>query len=99
MVVQDADVEVIDEHDDVDAAQVLGQADVVQAAVVADGDDASGVDAVVAYPVMRCDALAGGEGVGAGVEGVSGCSPVDGELPQVLFLVGCEGRGWLARLV
>ena len=21
------------------------------------------------------------------------------ELPQVLFLVGCEGRGWLARLV
>lgn len=20
-----------------------------------------------------------------------------GEVPQVLFLVGCEGRGWLAR--
>jgi hypothetical protein len=35
--VQNADVEVIDEHDDVGAGEVLGQADVVQAAVVARG--------------------------------------------------------------
>jgi hypothetical protein len=34
--------------DDVVAASSLGQADVVQAAVVADGDDAGGVDAVAA---------------------------------------------------
>jgi hypothetical protein len=47
------------------AAQVLGQADVVQAAVVADGDDAGGVDAVVAHPGVRRDAVAGGEGFGS----------------------------------
>ena len=52
VVVEHADVEVDDEHDDVGAAQVFGQPDVVQVAVVADGDDAGGVDAVVAYPVI-----------------------------------------------
>jgi hypothetical protein len=56
---------------------VLAKADVVQSAVVADGDDAGGVDAVVADSVMRRDAVAGGEGFGARVKGVLGCSPVD----------------------
>jgi len=41
-------------------------------AVVADGDDAGGVDAVVAYPVMRGDAVAGGKGFGAGVKRFEG---------------------------
>ncbi|MDT5369481.1 MAG: hypothetical protein QOC62_3912 [Mycobacterium sp.] len=44
----------------------------VQVAVVADGDDAGGVDSVVADAVVRWDVVAGGEGfgpVGVGLDG------------------------------
>ena len=64
VVLQDADVEVVDEHGDFGAAASLAQADVVQAAVVADGDDVGGVDGVVADPVVRRDLVAAGEGLG-----------------------------------
>ena len=47
------------------AGAVLAEADVVQAAVVADGDDAGGVDSVMADSVVRWDLVAGGEGFGA----------------------------------
>ena len=58
--VDDADVEVVDEHDDVGAGVGAADADVVEAAVVAEGDDAGGVDAVVA------DAVVGAGGVPVG---------------------------------
>ena len=55
-------MEVVNEHGDWGAGASFAQADVVQAAVVADGDGASGVDFVVADAVVRGDFLAGGEG-------------------------------------
>jgi hypothetical protein len=61
--VQDADVEVVDQDDDVGAAAAFGQPDVVEPAVVAQGDDAGGVDSVVADPVVRRALVGGGEGV------------------------------------
>lgn len=70
--VEDADVAVVDEDGDLGAAQVFGQADVVQAAVVADGDDAGGVDAVVTQPVVRRDLVAAGKGLEPVVERLDG---------------------------
>ncbi len=64
------DVEVLDEQQDVGSGVGSSDADVVQAAVVAQGDDAGVVDAVAADPfVGRCDAGGGGfraGGVGGG---------------------------------
>ena len=48
--VDDADVEVGDEDDDVGSGVFSSDADVVQAAVVAQRDLAGGIDAVVADP-------------------------------------------------
>ena len=45
--VDDADVEVVDEQDDVGSGVGPADADVVESAVNAQGDDAAGVDAVV----------------------------------------------------
>ena len=45
--VDDADVEVVDEQDDVGSGVGSADADVVESAVNAQGDDAAGVDAVV----------------------------------------------------
>ena len=69
---------------------MLGKADVVQSAVVADGDDAGGVDSVVADPVVRRDLVAGGEGFGASVKGLQGCSPVDCPVGADGVVVGAE---------
>jgi hypothetical protein len=68
VVVEHADVEVVDEDGDFGAAALLAKADVVRAAVVADCDDAGGVDAVGAYPAAGGDFVARGGGFGAGVE-------------------------------
>jgi hypothetical protein len=51
---------------------MLALADVMEPAVVADGDDAGGVDFVVAYAVVRWDLLAGGQGFGPVVERLDG---------------------------
>ena len=59
--VDDADLEVLDEQDDVGSGVGSADADVVESAVVAQGDGAGFVDAVVADPV-----------VGVGVAGRSG---------------------------
>ena len=56
--VDDADVEVGDEHDDVGSGVGSADADVVESCVVAQCDDAGVVDAVVADAVV---------GVGVGV--------------------------------
>ena len=50
--VDDADVQVLDEHDDVGPGVGPADADVVEPAVVAQGDDAGGVDAVAADAVV-----------------------------------------------
>jgi hypothetical protein len=46
--VDDADVQVLDEQEDVGSGLGSADADVVQAAVVAEGDDAGAVDATAA---------------------------------------------------
>ena len=57
----DADVQVLDEEEDVGSGVGSADADVVEAAVVADRDGAGVVDAVAADPLMaRCDAGGGG---------------------------------------
>jgi len=59
-------------------------------AVVADGDDAGGVDAVVADPVVRGDAVAGGKGFGAGVKRLQGSVTADGPVGSDPVVVGQE---------
>ena len=54
--VDDADFAVGDEHDDLAAAVACSHADVVEPALVADGDRAAFVDAVVADAVVGVDA-------------------------------------------
>ena len=82
----------------------------MQAAVVAEGDDAGGVDSVVANPVVRRDLVSGGEGFGSGVEGLQGCSSghgavgahgvvVGGEVVELVLQFGGGGRGWLGAEV
>jgi hypothetical protein len=63
--VDDPDVEASDEEDDGGSGVGSAQADVVEAAVVAKGDAAVGVDAVVADPMVGVGVAAGGGGFGA----------------------------------
>ena len=69
MFVDHPDVAVLDQEQDVGSGVGSSDADVVQAAVVAQGDHAGGVDAVAADPgVGRGGRRAvGGGGLGAGV--------------------------------
>jgi hypothetical protein len=69
--VDDADVEVLDEQHDVGSGVGSADADVVQSAVVAEGDAAGFVDPVVADPVVGVGVAAGG-GQGLGFAGVGG---------------------------
>ncbi len=64
--VDDAYVEVGDEQDDGGSCELAADADVVQDAVVAEGDFAGDVDAVVS------DAVVGGGGAGGGGLGSGG---------------------------
>lgn len=58
--VDDADAEVLDQDDDVGSGVGSADADVVELAGVSQGDDAGGVDAVVADPVVGVGVAAGG---------------------------------------
>ena len=69
--IDDADVQVLDEHEDGGSGMGPADADVVEPAVVAEGDFAVGVDAV------RADAVVGA-GVAAVVGAVFGQRVVDG---------------------
>ena len=70
--VDDADVEVLDEQDDAGSGVGSADADVVESAVVAEGDGAGFVDAVVADPVVGVGVSGvAGQGFGHGV--VAGC--------------------------
>src|SRR5687767_4856914 len=82
--VDDADVEVVDEHQDWRAGVGAADADVVEAAVVAEGDAAGGVDAVVAF----APGVAGLAGGGFGESGVGGVG--------VRRLSERWGRWWLS---
>ena len=84
---------------------MFGQPDVVQAAGVTDGDDAGGVDAVVAQAVVRCDVVAGGGGFGPVGEGLdrgaavqrsvgSGGVVVGAEIVDLALQFGVGGRWW-----
>ena len=70
--VDDADVEVLDEHDDVGSLVGSADADVVESAVDTQGDDAAVVDAVVtdSFVGLRVEA---GVGQGLGQVLVAGC--------------------------
>ena len=59
--VDDADLEVLDQQDDVGSGVGSAEADVVESACVAQGDAAGLVDAVVSDPVVGVGA-AGGSG-------------------------------------
>ncbi len=71
----------------------MADADVVESAVVAQGEFAVGVDAVFADPEVFADldALAGGDGSWAGCPGGRGGAAVDGAVGPVVVVVGGEG--------
>jgi hypothetical protein len=64
--VHDADVELGDEHDDEGSGVGSADADVVEPAIVAEGELAGGVDTVVAYAVVLDGLVLGGRGLGVG---------------------------------
>src|SRR5829696_1226957 len=68
----DSDVQVVDEQGDVGAAGGGAEADVVELAVVAQGDGAAGVDGVVADAVVGGDFDAGGHRFGPVRVGLGG---------------------------
>jgi len=70
--VDDAHVHVGDEEDDGGSGVFVAQADVVEAAVVAQGDASGLVDAVVADPPVGVAAAFAGGGFGAGGVGDGG---------------------------
>ena len=74
--VDDSHVEVGDEHHDSGSGVFVAEADVVEAAVVAEGDASGLVDAVVADPVVGVAAAVGGGGFGAGGVGDGGGGPL-----------------------
>jgi hypothetical protein len=88
-VVDDADVPVVDEGQDAGSGVAAADADVVQAAVVADGDDAGVVDAVAADAVVGGGAEPGGAGFGAGGPGGGGGGAGQGAVwPLVVVVAG-----------
>ena len=86
----DPDVEVLDQQDDVGSGVGSPDADLVEPAVVAQGDLAGGVDAVAADPLVRRDG-AGGGGLGSGGVGEGGGGPVEGAVRSVGVVVLGEG--------
>ena len=71
--VDDSDLEVLDEHQDTGAGVGSADADVVQAAVDAQGQGAGVVDAVAADPVVGVGAGCWGRFGAGGVGGGRGC--------------------------
>ena len=90
--VDHADVEFVDEQDDVGSGVGSADADVVQSAGDAQGDAAAVVDAVVADPVVGVGVAAGGGlGLGqAGVEGRWGGPVRQGPVRSVVVVLGGE---------
>jgi hypothetical protein len=76
--VDDADVEVVDEQGDRGAGEPDAEADVVEPAVVAQGDAAAGVDLVVPDAVVGVDEGAGRDGFGSGLPSLQWGAAVQG---------------------
>jgi hypothetical protein len=82
----------VDEHEDAGSGVGPADADVVKAAVVAEGEFAVGVDAVGADAVVAGGGLAGGGGLGpGGVDGGRGGAVGQGPVGAVVVVVAGEG--------
>ena len=108
VVVDDADVEVVDEQGDGGAGEVGAEAEVMQAGVVAEADGSPAVDLVVPDSVVGGDDRSGRDGFGSGCVGLGGGAAVQRPVGSDLVVVGLEavelvlqhGQGggrWLRR--
>jgi hypothetical protein len=88
--VGDADVQVVDEHQDWGAGQSGADADVVESAAVAQGDRAVVVDPVGPDSVVGADDGTGRYGLGSGGVGVGGGAAVQGTVRPDGVVVGAE---------
>ena len=89
MGVDDADVEVGDEEGDGGSFVGSSDADVVEAAVVSEGDGAGFVDVVVAGAPVGSGAVLGWSGFGEAVVGGGGCFAVEAAVgSSVIIFVG-----------
>src|SRR5262245_64113843 len=90
--VDDADVAVGDQHDDAGSGVFVAEADVVEAAVVAEGDASGLVDAVVADAPVGVVGAVAGVGFGAGlVGGGGGDAPGQGAVGTLVVVELDEG--------
>src|SRR5690242_13459919 len=89
----DPELKVAGEDEDLGAGPAASDADVVELAVVAQGELAVGVDGVAADTevLADADALAGGDGPGPGVPGRGGGAPADGPVWSLGVVAGGEG--------
>ena len=92
-----SDVEVVDEDEDAGAGVAAADADVVESAVVPQGEYAGGVDAVVAgAPVAGVDRCAGRDGRGPGGVGLGGGAAIEGAVRPAVVVVGGRRRADVA---
>jgi hypothetical protein len=90
--VDDADVQILGEEQDAGSGVGAADADVVEAAVVAEGDFAVGVDAVGADTVVGVGGSVAGGGFGPGVVG-GGRGRLVGQGPVRAVVVVVAGEG------
>ena len=88
--VEDPDVEVVDEEGDPGAGVESAESDVVESAVVAQGDGARGVDTVVTDSPVGVDVGAGGGGLGSGGVGRRWCAATDRSVGSNVVVVAAE---------
>jgi hypothetical protein len=97
--VDDADVEVGDEEEDGGSGVGSSEADVVESAVVAEGDAAGGVDAVAADAPVVVVAAVAGAGFGSGPVDDAGWGVVgQGPVGSLLVVEGDEGVDQVLQL-
>ena len=88
----DADVEVLDEHEDFGAGVTAAEADVVESAPVTERELAEAVDDVMADSVVGVvEALEPRRGLGPGVVGTTGCSSAESSVRSDVVVVVAEG--------
>ena len=88
---EDADVAILDQDQDVGAGVASADADVVEPAVVAQGEHAAGVDLVVTDAVMGVvQGQAGRDGLGPGLVGLDRGAPAKGAVGPLGVVVQPE---------
>lgn len=90
MAVDDPDVEVVDEQGDRGAGEAGAETDVVEPAVVSQGDRATSVDLVVPDPVVGGNDRSGRDGLGPGGVGLGRGAAVQGPVRPDGVVVGLE---------